>query len=172
MRAAFERFSRLQRVRWLVTHFRQPGDALLVASILPVAMAVPLLMRVPMRYLGVLLGSPRSAARDDASALARVQRAIEFVLNRGRPLVRPGCLTRGVTRCFFLRRAGLDVDLCFGMGVVDNVLAGHCWLELDGAPYLENHDPRAIFTEMYRIPSKSTYRWHLREIANGPERHA
>ena len=73
----------------------------------------------------------------------------------GRPLVRPGCLTRGITGYYILRRAGLDVALCFGMGSVrDPGAAGHCWLVLGGEPVLEAADPRAAFTELVRLSSR------------------
>jgi len=70
-------------------------------------------------------------------------------------LVRPGCLTRGITGYYILRRAGLDVALCFGMGPVrDPGGAGHCWLVLNGEPVLEAVDPRPAFTELVRLSSR------------------
>ncbi len=73
----------------------------------------------------------------------------------GRPLVRPGCLTRGITGYYILRRAGLDVALCFGVGLVPGTeVAGHCWLVLDGEPVLETADPRSVFTELVRLSSR------------------
>jgi hypothetical protein len=74
-------------------------------------------------------------------------------LRVGRPLVRRGCLTRGITLYYFLRRAGADVRLCFGLGAVDggDGFDGHCWLVLAGEPYLEPRDPRPLYTEMYRF---------------------
>ena len=72
----------------------------------------------------------------------------------GRPLVRPGCLTRGITGYYILRRAGLDVALCFGVGLVPGTeVAGHCWLVLDGEPVLETAEPRPVFTELVRLSS-------------------
>jgi hypothetical protein len=72
----------------------------------------------------------------------------------GRPLVGSGCLTRGLTLYWFLRRAGLDVELRFGLDPAHDgdLTDGHCWLTLDGAPYLEPRDPRPRFTELYRLP--------------------
>ncbi len=79
-------------------------------------------------------------------------RRVDKVIRWGRPLVRPGCLTRGITGYYVLRRAGLDVALCFGIGPVREAgLAGHCWLVLDGEPVLETTDPRLAFTELARI---------------------
>ena len=57
-------------------------------------------------------------------------------------------------RCFFLRRAGLDVRLAFGVGPTRGEHAGHCWLVLDGSPFLEDRDPRPLFTEMITVPKE------------------
>jgi hypothetical protein len=81
-----------------------------------------------------------------------VRAALERAIHAGWPAVRPGCLTRGVTLYVFLRRAGMDVALSFGMGKPGKEFAGHCWLVMDGEPILERRDPRPVFTEMYRIP--------------------
>jgi len=74
-----------------------------------------------------------------------------MAIREGRPLVRPGCLTRGLTRYYFFRRDGMDVSLCFGMGQVKEEFAGHCWLVKDGVPFMETRDPRPLYAEMYRI---------------------
>jgi hypothetical protein len=61
-------------------------------------------------------------------------------------------LTRGLTLFWFLRRAGLNVELRFGLDPSVGAAAdGHCWLTLDGEPYLEARDPQR-FTELYRLP--------------------
>jgi hypothetical protein len=65
--------------------------------------------------------------------------------------VRRGCLTRGLTRYYFLRRAGMDIALCFGMGRRNGEFMGHCWLVKDNEPFLEAEDPRPLYTVMYRI---------------------
>jgi hypothetical protein len=62
------------------------------------------------------------------------------------------CLTRGLTLCYFLRRAGLDVSLAFGMGRIGGQLGGHCWLTLGGAPFLEEPDPKLLYAEFFTIP--------------------
>jgi hypothetical protein len=67
-----------------------------------------------------------------------------------RLFVEPTCLTRGLTRCYFLRRAGFDVELAFGMNGTPG-LGGHRWLVRGGQPFLESHDPRPAFAEMFRI---------------------
>jgi transglutaminase superfamily protein len=127
-------------------------ELLLSLRILTVAVLVPVIMRLPLRQVGRLI-EPRRARRpaDPAAVVALIER-IEAVLTRGRPLVRTGCLTRAVTLFYFLRRAGVDVTLAFGMGRPRAEFEGHCWLIKDGRPFLERVDPSGVFTEIYSIP--------------------
>jgi hypothetical protein len=76
---------------------------------------------------------------------------VDAIIRRGQPLVRPGCLTRGVTLYYALRREGIDLALCFGMGNPDGESAGHCWLAIGDDPLLERTDPRPVFTEVVRL---------------------
>ena len=76
---------------------------------------------------------------------------VDAIIRRGQPLVRPGCLTRGVTLYYALRRAGDDVSLCFGVGDDGGQVVGHCWLDKDGGPLLELVDPLSKFTEVVRL---------------------
>jgi len=64
------------------------------------------------------------------------------------------CQFRGLTLYYFLRRAGVDVSLVFGIGVIGSMYKGHCWLVKDEVPYLETVDPRQYFTAMYTFNRK------------------
>jgi hypothetical protein len=35
---------------------------------------------------------------------------------------------------------------------------GHCWLDLDGEPFLEATDPRPVFAEVFRIAHRGAGR--------------
>lgn len=85
----------------------------------------------------------------DAAAVARAQRAVAAA-ERLRP---QSCLTRGAARFVLLRRAGYPVELVFGIGPHEGSYAGHCWLELDGRPFLEHVDPRPAFPQILRVPA-------------------
>jgi Transglutaminase-like superfamily len=133
-------------IRWRGVNF------LLLLQVFLFAAAVPALVRLKLARLQWLLGRVPVGRREDPARVQAILRCMTIALRRGRPLVRSGCLTRGVTLYYFLRRAGLDVDLCFGAGHLDDEFAAHCWLERDGEPFQETGDPRKIFAEMYRLP--------------------
>ena len=132
------------------------SNALLFLRIFAFATAVPYLLRLKLsRVAGLLeLGGNSFTTHVHEDNVKKVAACVELVIARGRPIVRPGCLTRGLTRYYFLRRAGMNVTLCFGMGRVDSKFIGHCWLTRGGEPFLELEDPRPRYVEVYRISSE------------------
>ena len=115
------------------------------------AAAVPWLMRLPLPRLAPLVARPARRRAVAPGEVARLERMMGLAPTIAGPLVRRGCLPRGLTLFWFLRRRGLDVELRFGIdpgGGAD----GHCWLTLGGEPFLEKVDPRPRFTETYRLP--------------------
>jgi hypothetical protein len=147
-------FNSLRRLR----NVRTTGDAWLLARVAVVATLVPVLMRLPLARVRTVLeprGEPPAANLADEHRLIGL---VNLALDALRPLLRATCLTRGITRYYFLRRAGVDVSLAFGIARTALAeVAGHCWLVRDGEPFLEARDPRPAFAEVYRIsPSSST----------------
>ena len=145
--------------RWAVLRqMRRPAEWWLFLRVLCFAVAVPGLMRLRLRTLGRLL-ERRIAAAARAEGQGEpgwvVIRAVESALVVGPRWVRPRCLTRGLTLGDFLRRAGVDLTLCFGAGWREGQFSGHCWLVKDGTPYLEQGDPRRCFVSMYSLPETS-----------------
>lgn len=130
--------------------------SLRVAPITALALAAPLVVRLPPALLGrtlqLLVGLPRLRRLPAEELERRLERGLAIA---GRLGVRHSCLTRGVTRYVVLRRGGVDVELAFGLGPEADGFAGHCWLELAGTPYLEREDPRGRFPEIFRIPARS-----------------
>ncbi len=128
------------------------SEPLLALRVIAFATAVPLLMRLPLdrvaRWIAPSGGAVSPPTTEEISTLVA---AIDAWLARARPLVRSGCLTRGATLYRFLRRAGADVSLRFGVGVVDGAVAAHCWIVYRGEPLAERRDPRPLFTEMWAI---------------------
>lgn len=143
------------RVR-AVGELRDAREAVLFARVGAFAAAVPLLMRLPLPRFAAFVtrGSRWRGGRGPVSAeVEQLDRLIALAPRVARPLVRPGCLTRGVTLFWFLRRAGLDVELRFGLDAADDgATEGHCWLSLEDQPFLEQVDPRPRFAELYRLP--------------------
>ena len=120
------------------------------------AAIAPQLFRVRLSVVHTLLSASGRRTKPDRAKTARVIAYVRIAQKTGGPMVRTGCLTRATTLFFFLRRAGYDLSLCFGAGFPKGVFAGHCWLELNGKPYLEQHDPRPEFNEIFRIPHRRT----------------
>jgi hypothetical protein len=129
---------------------RSISDVFLFFQVLFFAAAVPFLLRLKLARVETLLQPriPRSTGQD---RMEQITEYVEIAIRKGRPLVRQGCLTRGLTRYYFFRREGLNVSLCFGMGQVEEEFVGHCWLLKDGVPFLETRDPRPLYAEIYRI---------------------
>ncbi len=129
---------------------RSISDVFLFCQVLFFAAAVPFLLRLKLSRVEALL-EPKDPSPAERDRVEQITEYVEMAMRQGRPLVRPGCLTRGVTRYYFFRREGMDVSLCFGMGQVDGEFVGHCWLVKDGVPFMETRDPRPLYSEMHRI---------------------
>jgi hypothetical protein len=132
---------------------RSEIDFILLVQVFLFAAAVPALLRLKLARLQWVLRRVPMGGRPDLARVQAILRCMAIVLRRGQPLIRRGCLTRGLTLYYFFRRAGLDVDLCFGAGYLGAEFAAHCWLERGGEPFQEAGDPRKTFAEMYRFPS-------------------
>ncbi len=77
---------------------------------------------------------------------------VDTTLRWVRLLLEGGCLVRGMTLYYFLRRMGCPVTLEFGVGDIEGHVEGHCWLVMDGRPILENGDPREVFRGIFSMP--------------------
>jgi len=146
-------FSTLTRKLRALGELRGAREVALFAHVCAFAAAVPLLMRLPLPRVSAIVTRPPRDPAPSAEEIERLERLIALAPRVGHPLIRRGCLTRGVTLFWFLRRAGLDVELRFGLDPGrDGPTDGHCWLALDGEPFLERIDPRPRFPELYRLP--------------------
>jgi hypothetical protein len=134
---------------------RQPGamaDLYLFTHIFLFAVSVPALLRLNVSRLQWLLEPERLPTPVDSARVQKITGYVNLVMSAGLPFIRPGCLTRGITLYYFLKRSGVDLSLSFGLGKVDGQYVGHCWLMAGGVPYLERRDPRPVFTEILSIP--------------------
>lgn len=137
----------------IVQYSRSPAEAFLFLRIFCFAALVPLLLRLRLPTVERILRLRRQYAQVDPARTRMIVSMTDAAIRSGKPFVRRGCLVRGTTLYYFLSRAGLDVSLDFGIGQVDETFAGHCWLVMDGQPYLEKQDPRSTFAVVYSIPA-------------------
>jgi Transglutaminase-like superfamily len=140
------------RVR-AISRLDGPRDLLLILRILVYAAAVPALTRTRLSSWERFAGGRRM--RQPVVKRGAEQKTVDYVdavLIAFRPVVRPGCLVRGLTLYHFLRKAGVDVTLSFGVGKVGGTFAGHCWLVRDGRPFLEPDRPDLLYIETFRLP--------------------
>src|SRR3954462_4711465 len=97
-----------------------------VGSVILFALSAPVLIRL--RFSVLIRFLERIASRAETAAeLDAVQSRIEQGLRISGRVMRHNCFTRGLTRFYFLRRAGADVQLVFGMRPNGE---GHCWVRL------------------------------------------
>lgn len=62
------------------------------------------------------------------------------------------CLVRSLILFEFLQNAGIPATIHFGVQAGAPDLTGHCWISLDGRPFLEGTDPDSTFQEMFAYP--------------------
>lgn len=117
----------------------------LVAALLPLSLRLPLWRADRMLRFGPSGPPLRLAGPELARVLETAQRALH-------PLVRSGCITRAMTLWWLLGGDRAALRLCFGIGGAADDHAGHCWVEQDGAPYLEPVDLRERFPEHVALP--------------------
>lgn len=137
----------------VLRRLRGPGEWLLLVEVLAVAPLVPLLMRLPLPRVGRLLVHRRPPVARRLAA-ERVVVVVEAAQRLAHPVVRRGCLTRGIVLFGLLHDRPGDVRLRFGLGGPDDEHFGHCWLERDGVPFLEPLDgPAERFPPVLAFPA-------------------
>ena len=143
------------RIRAL-RELRGPRELARFTYLVAFAAVVPLLMRLPLPRLAAVVTRPPGRRRVSPATVERLAALVELAPRVAGPVVRTGCLTRGVTLFWFLRRGGMDVELRFGLDPTDasrpTGVDGHCWVAVDGEPFLEKVDPRSRFAEVFRMP--------------------
>lgn len=154
MSSFYSTFSRrLEAVRYAARN----AEPVLLVEVMAFASVVPLLMRLSPRTLERLLTlRQRRAPADPEASVTRIVRHFQMAARVASPLVRSGCLTRGLTLYYFLRRAGVDVALSFGMLRIAGEFKGHCWLTRGGTPFLERPDPRPLYAHVFSIPAAAS----------------
>ena len=139
---------------WPLKRIRTLSEFGLFTYVVVFASCVPILMRLPLPWLARVVTRAPRRRRVSAQEVDRLAEFVSLAPVVASPAVRNGCLTRGITLYWFLRRAGMPVELRFGLDPASTSAGadGHCWLTLDGAPFLERVDPRDHFSELYCFP--------------------
>jgi|SRR5690606_18639048 len=77
---------------------------------------------------------------------AKVERAVWLTQGALRRCYRRDfCLPQSLVLFHLLSGWGLPVRIHFGVRKQDGAVVGHAWLELDGEPFCEPHDPRPFY---------------------------
>lgn len=118
-------------------------------AILLFAVLSRVLARLPLERLDRVL-TRRRRGTICSERVDVVARRVERVLWWTRRPLRHTCLTRGLTRYYFLRRAGADVRLVFGVAPSDGT--AHCWIVREGRVYMEATDPAEQFADVVALP--------------------
>jgi len=126
-----------------------PVRVLLFAAVVPLVLRCRKLPGLP-AWLEPAGNLPPPPSPEEVAALVR---RIDGLIATGSPVVRSGCLVRGLTLYRFLRGAGADISLHFGVGAMRGRFAAHCWIVYGGEPLAEPRDPRPLFTETWRVAS-------------------
>ena len=97
----------------------------------------------------------------DSESKDKIVKFTDYLLNRNFWIYKSTCLKRALVLYYFLRRSGIDVQICFGVRSnaksseikTQNVLEGHAWLLYSGNIFLER-DAKAIktYTMTYSFP--------------------
>lgn len=70
------------------------------------------------------------------------------------------CFYRSYSRAYVLRRRGVPLLFNFGVRIKSPAKTqGHCWLTLDGQPFLEKDDPLTKFTMKMGNYKGQVYYW-------------
>ncbi len=150
----------------LLRHLHSPSDARLFLQIFVFAAVVPALVLLKPSQLEALLAPKKVRPAADLLRVQKIASYVDAAQKVGSPLIRSGCLTRGLALYYFLNRSGLDVALCFGIGKIKGEFLGHCWLVKDGEPFLETKDPRPLYRQTYAFPHALTPFGDLRQPLN------
>lgn len=135
---------------------RSLGDLLLFGQIFLFAAIIPRLSRFGVPKMERLVTPSRVAPTADPIKTQKIIDLTDAVLRFGKPLVEKRCFPRGLTLYYFLRKAGLEIDLHFGVEKKEGQIYGHCWLVKNNEPFSELKDPRTLYRTIYSFPSNST----------------
>src|SRR5215211_5727985 len=146
----------------------QPADALLLCrmawwvSVLSVASRC---FSLPRALAIVAPPDTRATSSHSAEAQQRLARLVDQLLSIDIFLFRPVCWKRAAVLHRYLSRYGVRTRIIFGVrNDSEGKVAGHAWLEADGAPILESTPPDYVV--IYRFPSDERFDPQLASLSH------
>ena len=132
----------------------RPDEVFLVARAAVLLAAVPPLLKY-LKIEKIVRALTPHRPRENARAIPRDR--VTYLCHRtlgfaARLSYRPNCLRRTLVHYHCLRLHGAPAVIHFGVKRDGGVLAGHCWLTLDGSLYDERPDMGSQFTQMFALP--------------------
>ena len=110
-----------------------------------------ILEAVARRPAGGSFRAPTSAQRERLAVIRRLGTlCLRWLFFSSRP-----CLPRGLLLLGWCRDHGVLASLVIGVARQGAGLRGHCWLEIDGAPFFEDQSALAGFQPLIRASSRS-----------------
>jgi hypothetical protein len=138
---------------------KQPGDAWLLCRMAwwVVVLSVAARFCSLPRALALVAGGERTTKCPDVTDVPeRLARSIDVLLAADVFVFRPICWKRAAVLHRYLSRKGITTRIIFGVrNEPAGQVAGHAWLESEGAPILESTPPEYVVT--YRFPSNEHF---------------
>ncbi len=132
-----------------LNQIKNPKDLWLLLRIAALASILPLLLRwVKLPTLLKALASRNPTAPAEREEIDKIVRFTDFALRKNCFAVKSTCLNRALLRYHFLGKAGVDVEINFGVRK-GNKLGGHSWLTNHESPYLDGEDSIRYFELIY-----------------------
>jgi hypothetical protein len=139
--------------------FNKICDCFLWGRIFGLICLLPFLLRLIKIHPLLRLLTPRcNNSRADLRQKAKIIKWTDAILGWNFFIFRTSCMKRSLVLYHFLNRAGLPLQINFGVrksvqGVQQwPVLDGHGWLSLKGRSYSEKGDPQEVFKLIYSFP--------------------
>jgi hypothetical protein len=133
---------------------RDPARVWLISRMAFAYAAVSVFARVlPLPKAFALLSPRLGPDRGEASGAERIVNALDTLLTARIPFVHPQCWRRAAVLHRFLRHAGLDTLIVFGVRMDGTrTVEAHAWLERNGQPFAETGQTTA-YQRVFEFPA-------------------
>jgi len=155
--------SRIAAIEKIRTNFSSLQDVWIFVQVFFLVTLLPLLMKILSLPRLMEMMTPNHVNNAINEMQDRIVKYADYILSRNFWIYRTTCLKRSLVLYHFLRKYGINVQLCFGVRYNNKLtdseakeLLGHAWLIYDGDMYLEqNVDAARTYKATYCFPSES-----------------